>query len=822
MKLLISLLLSMGILASCQHRVDTPIHTQLSQNWEVSSDSIKALRATVPGTVYTDLLTAALIPDPFVLTNEAKVQWVAEQTWTYRTTFELTKAVRSRKHHLLNFEGIDTYADIYLNEQYIGTTNNAFTSYVYEVDSLLKASNTLRIVVHPIQLQETKAKALLSYQLPESPRVFTRKAQFQYGWDWGPKLQAVGIWKPVSLQSWNDVLLRDCYLQQEALQNNLAQLKAHLEFTSDSAKTLVIKTSIAGVQEEHPLEIIPGTHTYTLPLTIKNPVLWYPHTMGTPHRYRIHFDIFDEQVLTQSFEKKIGLRTLQLHTPKDSLGEQFYFSVNGKPIYAKGANYIPQHSFQNNVSPKHYEKLLQAAVEANMNMLRVWGGGIYEEDAFYDLCDEKGILVWQDFMFACAMYPGDKAFLKNVQREAEQQVKRLRNYASIALWCGNNENSEGWHRWGWQDGRSADEKKAIWTSYQQVFDSLLPKTVARLHPGTSYWESSPKYGRGNPKYEFEGDAHDWWVWHDAAPFEHFEKRIPRFMSEFGFQSYPSPAVINYINQDTILRLKGPAIRSHQKHQRGFQLLSEYRQRDFPYPKSAIDTLYLSQLVQARGIAIGIEAHRRAKPYNMGSLYWQLNDCWPAISWSSIDYFGHWKALHYQAKRSFANILISGQHVKNTYRIYIVNDSAEQLEDELTIEILDFDGHQKASYQQRVRIPPNSSTHCFTVALDTFDHRRQFIKSSFGTLRRNHYLNTPKNLQLSKVKIEKQLSKTATGWQVELKSSSLAKAVYLYTNTEGHFSDNFFDLTPGVSKIIQFKCSENTTPNIRIKTLNELL
>lgn len=302
----------------------------------------------------------------------------------------------------------------------------------------------------------------------------------------------------------------------------------------------------------------------------------------------------------------------------------------------KGANYIPQNSFQSEVTEQHYEQLLNDVVTANMNMLRVWGGGIYENDVFYEKCDEKGLLVWQDFMFACAMYPGDESFLKNVQQEAIDNVKRLRNFTSIALWCGNNEVSEGWHRWGWQEGRSEPEKEEIWNNYLKIFDTILPNTVNKLSE-VPYWETSPKFGRGDIRYITEGNAHDWWVWHDGYPFESLEKNVPRFMSEFGFQAFPSYETIKFINDNDSIDINSPAIKTHQKHQIGFERIKEYMEHDFPVPDNDEDYVYISQLLQAYGIGKGIEAHRRSRPYNMGSLYWQLNDCWPAVSWSSIDF-----------------------------------------------------------------------------------------------------------------------------------------------------------------------------------------
>ena len=337
--------------------------------------------------------------------------------------------------------------------------------------------------------------------------------------------------------------------------------------------------------------------------------------------------VFKQKTLLDQIEAKTGLRTVELATEKDAIGSAFYFKINGIPVYAKGANYIPQNSFQTVVTEKHYEQLLNDVVGANMNMLRVWGGGIYENDLFYELADEKGLLIWQDFMFACAMYPGDPEFLETVQQEAIQNVKRLRNHPAVVLWCGNNESAEGWRRWGWKKGRSKAEKNEIWSHYLKLFDSILPSTV-QSYSDTPYWESSPLFGRGNKKHLTQGDAHDWWVWHDGYPFEHFESNIPRFMSEFGFQSFPSLETIKFINQSDTISFNSDAFKNHQKHAKGFSLIQDYMLRDYKIPSKPEDYVYVSQLLQARGIVKGIEAQRRSRPHCMGSLFWQLNDCWP--------------------------------------------------------------------------------------------------------------------------------------------------------------------------------------------------
>jgi beta-mannosidase len=803
-----SFILILVIIFGCQTKYDVPITIELKENWEFRQvgDSLWH-KAMVPGNVFSDLLDNELIEDPLIGDHENKVQWVSGETWEYRTSFSLEQSILSRNHLELNFEGLDTYASVYLNDSLILKANNAFRHWNIDVKPILKLQNTMRIIFEPTSNFEEAQKAKLSYELPEGNRVFTRKAQFQYGWDWAPKLNTTGIWRSIEIEAWDDFKIEDMYVKQLELNDDKAHLILDLSergpINTDYQFNVYVNDSLY-LEFKNPNPLMP----VWIPLTIENPKLWWPHNLGKPYLYDIKVALKDGRRVLDTLTVKKGLRTIDLVTEKDSLGESFYFKVNGKPIYAKGANYIPQHSFQNEVKDGDYNRLLTDVVDANMNMLRVWGGGIYEDDLFYELCDAKGILVWQDFIFACAMYPGDNSFLSNVAVEAEQQVRRLRNHASLALWCGNNENSEGWHRWGWQANRSDEEKDQIWNNYLKVFDSILPNTVRQL-TDVAYWESSPKYGRGNPKYKTEGDAHDWWVWHDGYPFEHYENHVPRFMSEFGFQSLPSYETVRYINQNDSLFIDSDDFKNHQKHRIGFQRIEEYMERDVPIPNSPKDYIYMSQLVQAYGITKGIEAHRRAKPYNMGTLYWQLNDCWPSVSWSSIDFFGNWKALHYKAKRSFENVLVSSKVDNDSLQVWVINDNYSNFKDSLTFQCIDFKGNVLKDYSKSVVIPASSSNQILKIPLHSlpYDLEEVAFISKFNGSRRLHWLVAPKKLKLNSAPIYKTIKKDSAGYSIELSSTTLQKDVFLFSDAKGHFSDNFFDMLPNETYTVFFRTSE---------------
>ncbi|OBX26253.1 beta-mannosidase [Gelidibacter algens] len=813
----LSFFLSLLVCYGCQ-KENQPQTLTLHDHWEFKNhtDSIWS-KAIVPGNVHSDLLRNNLIKDPFIGSNALELQWISNTDWEYRTEFQIPKKMLRKKHIELNFEGLDTYATVYLNDSIILKSSNAFRTFTVDVTKLLKKDNYLHIIFEKTSTYEAIEKAKLPYELPEGNRIFTRKAQFQYGWDWGPVLNTSGIWKPITLSAYNDYKIRDAYIEQTELTEDLATFSVDLEVSSD------IKTPISyEIYVNDTLNaIVSKSDSSEITFQIEHPKLWWPHNLGTPYLYDIKIIAKQKNDILDTILVKKGIRTIALISEKDSIGQSFYFKVNGVDVFMKGANYIPQHSLQDQVTTADYEKIINNVVDANMNMLRVWGGGIYENDIFYDLCDEKGILVWQDFMFACAMYPGDPEFLENVKNEAIDNVKRLRNHASIALWCCNNENNEAWHNWGWQAGRSTQEKTEIWNNYLKVFDTLLPNIV-KNYTKTDYWESSPKHGRLNPLYKTEGDAHDWWLWHSAYPFEYLEENVPRFMSEFGFQGFPSYEAIRFVNQSEDISISSTGFLSHQKHNQGFELIKEYMQRDFPVPDQPEDYVYMSQLLQAYGMNKGFEAHRRARPYNMGTLYWQLNDVWPSVSWASLDYLGNWKALHYTARKAFENVLISSYVKNDTLQTFIINDELKPQNGKLNIQILDFNGNELWSVSKEIKVTKNSSEikHVLNLNSLQLDRNSVVIVSTFNEETSYFYLARPKDLHLRKASVQKTIMKSEKGFTIELSSASLQKGVFLFTKEKGHFSDNFFDLLPNQKVKIDFETNASSLKDLKIKTLNE--
>lgn len=554
------------------------ISVELNQNWQFKNQKENQwYKAEVPGTVYTDLLANKLIPDPYYRDNESKLQWIDKADWEYKTIFSIDKETFRKKNIELVFDGLDTYADVYLNGKLILQADNMFRGWTVNVKNLLKRNNNeLHIKFYSAQNKaDSIAKARLPLVLPDNNRVYVRKAQFQFGWDWGPKFVGCGIWKGVKLIGWNGV------------------------------------------------KIVPSF----------------------------------------AIEKN----TVKLIQQKDAIGTSFYFEKNAKPIYCKGANWIPADVFLPRVTKEEYRKLLLMAKEANMNMLRVWGGGVYESDDFYDLCDSLGIMVWQDFMFAGGMYPGDEAFMNNVREEVKYQVERLRHHPCIVLWCGNNEIDEAWKNWGWQKqfNLHGDDSAKVWNDYKRLFEDSLKKWVAEFDDTRPYVSTSPKNGWGRKESFTEGDSHYWGLWWGLEDWEVFENKTGRFVSEYGMQSMPNWNTIKNFTDSTDRYLYSPVLQAHQKAMDGFKKLNHYLTRYFIDSArlsrlSAEEYSYLTQCLQFYILRNSIATHRSKYPANMGTLLWQLNDCWPVTSWSITDFSRHPKAAWYAVKEAYRDDAMPAQ------------------------------------------------------------------------------------------------------------------------------------------------------------------
>ena len=777
--------------------------------------------ATVPGTVHTDLLNNKLIEDPFYRDNEQRLQWIGKSDWEYQTSFKVTPEILARNNIELVFEGLDTYANVFLNGESLLNTDNMFRTWRADCKRLLKSgANTLRVRFRSPINEVLPLMAKMDYQLPagndqgEKTSPHTRKAPYQYGWDWGPRFVTSGIWRPVTLEVWDQARVEDLHILPKQVTAEAANLTAQVEVVADSnvSATIVIANltdkRIAGTRK---VNLTPGPNRIAMDFVIARPALWWPNGLGAQPLYTFKARLLLAGERIDETSTRTGLRSLELRQQPDKTGKSFTFVINGVPVFAKGGNWIPADSFPTRISKDKYRQLLESVRETNMNMLRVWGGGIYERDDFYELCDELGILVWQDFMFGCSLYPGDQAFLENVREEAIDNVKRLRNHPSIVIWAGNNEIESGWFHWGWKDQFPAK----LWDDYLKLFYGVLPEVCRALDPSRPYWPSSPSSNlEDDNQSQKMGDLHYWEVWHASLPFSEYEKQFPRFMSEYGFQSFPQIETVNTYTVPADHDIKSPVMMAHQRHPRGNQLIREYMLREYPEPKDFESFLYVSQVLQAEGIKIGAEHLRRIMPHNMGSLYWQINDCWPVASWSSIDYTGRWKALQYYARRFYSEILVSPHEENGNLKVFIVSDRLRPVPAQLNLSLLDFDGNQLWGQQQDIEVVPLTSKSYLTIPIDRLlagkDPKGVFLLAEVlvGGKRvssNEHFFKPYKELAVPRPQMKSDIVPVRGGFRITLSTDKFARAVYLSAPANnGFFTENYFNLIPGKQVEVKFR------------------
>ncbi len=844
---LLALILIPMALQSCKENTENKSEIiDLSDNWFFYQEGEnEKIPAEVPGTVHTDLMQNNRIPDPFIGKNEDLVQWIEDVNWIYETNFQLSREQLSANNLELVFEGLDTYADVFLNDSLIVQADNMFISWEKACrEILVEGNNHIRILFHsPVKKGMEKLRKLdyvliaTNEQAPadEKTNVFTRKAPFHYGWDWGPRLVTSGIWRPVYLRSWNELIIRDIHLKQKSFGKDRSVYEAILTVESDGENSCQFEAKTGNtVLVRQKEKLTKGLNEIILEMEFENPKLWWPNGLGEAYLYDLHFSISKGNTLLAENNTRLGIRSIELVQEEDSLGRTFRFDVNGIPVFMKGANYIPGDIFIPRVDTAKYQRVIRETVDANMNMLRVWGGAIYENDIFYDLCDENGILVWQDFMFACALQPGDEGHLENIRKEAEYNVIRLRNHPSMAIWCGNNENLKGWHTWGWQDQYSQEVNDFLWKTYERIFYEILPEAVAKYDSEKSYWPSSPQsYGDVLPDRK-SGDEHDWSIWFGQKDFESYGVDVPRFVSEYGLQSFPEMSTINYFSADYDLGMFTEILDHRQRSNmnwiepgyNGNDMQLQYLRRYFRNPESFEHFIYLSQLSHQLATREAIEAHRRNMPRCMGSLYWQINDCWPTISWATVDYFGNYKAAHYEAKRAFAPTILSHEIRNDSILIFGITDSLNN--QDLFLQFYETNSLGQIlgeSHSKKVLLKGNSSTLIQAIPLK----RTKMVKdpgNSFlavSLFRKNELLDEilispvrPMDQQLLEAEFRIESRTTDKGIEMTITSNRPARFVELITpGIKGHFSDNFFDLLPGNSKKVYFYPEEkiNIDPGV---------
>ncbi len=839
---------------------------ELNSHWQFRKEAdSKWYKATVPGTIHTDLFNNKLIPDPFYSNNEYKLQWIDSVNWEYQTVFNVEEKLFAKQNIDLDFDGLDTYADVYLNGKLILQANNMFRGWTIPVKPFLKRTNNiLRVKFFSAQNKvDSIAKSRLPLVLPDNNRVYARKAQFQFGWDWGPKFVGCGIWKKVKLEGWNKLKIEHYQNKLLRIENDTAFIetriklkgnvydKMHLAFSSFKMKNYYSTGTFLHLDssklEHHVVSYIPlSQYTVTegseviVNWEIATPHLW--NNNDADNNYNCSITIYEKDKAIDEIDFDYSPTNTKLIQQPDSIGTSFYFEKDGQPVYMKGANWIPGDIFLPRLKKEDYRRMLQSAKDANMNMLRVWGGGVYEADEFYELCDSMGIMVWQDLMFAGGMYPGDDAFMKNVKEEIRYQVQRLRNHNCIVLWCGNNEIDEAWHNWGWQEQfnlHGADSAK-IWNDYERLFEDSLQTWINEFDGTRPYVSTSPKNGWGHKESFTEGDSHYWGIWWGLEDWEAFKNKTGRFVSEYGMQAMPNMNTIKSYADSFDRYLYSPAIKAHQKANDGFNKLNYYLNRYFidsnKLKKLSLEEYtYLTQCLQYYILKNSIALHRNKYPANMGTLLWQLNDCWPVTSWSITDYSRQPKAAWYAVKQAYDDTYFEMRMQDSSFMValhspelangkdvkYSVYDSKGKIIQAFS-DSLDTEWKETGFQPWIMGNKINYDTAAFKKELninfaDVIINAALIDREKKLTLADNtYYPYYPKDMPLSKSNISLTLKQNT----LTISADSIARFVYL--EMPGiTFSDNYFDLLPGQTKTITVN-NYVDVKKIKLTTLYDVL
>ena len=769
------------------------------------------LTAKVPGVVHMDLMDNDVIPDPFRGLNEEAVRWVEDVEWWYRREFEVDRSILEKETIEIFFEGIDTFASIWINGEKIGETNNMFTPWRFGIKEFLKeGQNTIAVQIKSAKKiaeeleNKYKSKYGVFHSVFYTARPYIRKAQYSFGWDWGPRLPTAGIWRRVKIIAYDKARLGYISALPLKIMGEKAVLKLTAEVYASNKVEVEVKFKIEGYGQkiEKWVKIVAekGRNDVECEVEVPKPRLWWPRGYGSQNLYSLTAELYVEGKLLDRDEMKIGIRSVELVQEPDEEGKTFIFKINGKPIFCKGANWIPADSFLPRVSKQRYRKLLELAAEAGMNMLRIWGGGIYEDDVFYEICDELGIMIWQDFMYACAEYPEEEWFLEEAEREAEEVVRRLRRHPCIVLWCGNNEN-QCMCQTTWRD-----RERLLGLP---IYDEILPRVCSRLDPTRPYWPSSP-YGGVDPNSPSEGDRHNWEVWSEWVDYPAYLRDKGRFISEFGWQAPPSLELLKEYMEPGDLYPQSRSMESHNKQVDGQERLYRFLAAHYPVPEDIKRFTLYCQLNQADALKTSIEYWRTRMFKTSGCIIWQLEDCWPVTSWSLIDYELNPKASYHIVKRIFQQI-ISPLIIKDgKVSVYVINETDEELRGNLRFSIMDFYGETYYSeivpvstspYTSRLIIErslnklPLSSDRVLSVILE---RDGDVIYEDVKTVQEPKHLKLPKpNMKIEAIKLD------VAKFKVSISSDVYTKAVWMRLDgVRARFNDNFFDILPGGSRIIK--------------------
>lgn len=783
----------------------------LNGTWQLSSGhrSLESVDMQIPGTVLSGLLAAGKIKDPFYRTNEDATRALFWKDYVFTRTFDVDEELLAQQHIVLVCEGLDTLAEISINGTFLAKTDNMHRTWKFQAKKLLHpGKNEIQIVFRSvlrfIEDYPYEAHKKINYIPCGSMKgnQLLRKAHSMFGWDWGPQTIDAGIFRDIYLQEYSHARIEDIRIHQQHAKNVSVQTsitlsesvpgqKLCVELSEDGAdkplQTKLCKTNADGVA--------------AVDFVIENPKLWWPNDYGDQPLYIVRTTLLDEDGTNlESITRRIGLRTLTISQEKDEWGNEFAFCVNGVKIFTRGGNYIPDDCLYTRITEKKLDYILESCRRAHFNCVRVWGGGYYPSDAFYDLCDEKGLIVWQDLMYACNVYDVTDAFAENCRQETYDNVRRLRHHASLGLWCGNNEIESAWDHWG----DFQKETPYLRADYIRLFEEVLPKAVQEADGETFYWHSSPSSGGcfDNPDDANRGDTHYWDVWHGQKPFTDYRKYFFRFCSEFGFQSFPCAKTVNSFTLEDDRNIFSRVMESHQKNDAANGKMLYYLSENLRYPKDLTHLLYASQVLQGMAIKYGVDHWRRNRGRCMGTLYWQINDDWPAPSWSSIDYFGRWKALHYMAQKFYAPHAVSMTLEDHRCHVYFSNESFETTEYSLTLSIRDLSGNVLETYETKGNSPAFSAIETAVVDICSWEDQKDdvFLEAVIHTkdqkvLKDVETLVPYKYLNLKKPVISTEAEETNDAFILHISSDCFAPFVALdFDDADVIFSDNFFHLT----------------------------
>lgn len=783
----------------------------LNGTWQLSAGhrSLESVDMQIPGTVLSGLLAAGKIKDPFYRTNEDATRALFWKDYVFTRTFDVDEELLAQQHIVLVCEGLDTLAEISINGTFLAKTDNMHRTWKFQAKKLLHpGKNEIQIVFRSvlrfIEDYPYEAHKKINYIPCGSMKgnQLLRKAHSMFGWDWGPQTIDAGIFRDIYLQGYSHARIEDIRIHQQHAKNVSVQTSITLSESVPGQK-LCVGLSEDGADKPLQTKLCKtnADGVAAVDFVIENPKLWWPNDYGDQPLYIVRTTLLDEDGTSlESITRRIGLRTLTISQEKDEWGNEFAFCVNGVKIFTRGGNYIPDDCLYTRITEKKLDYILESCRRAHFNCVRVWGGGYYPSDAFYDLCDEKGLIVWQDLMYACNVYDVTDAFAENCRQETYDNVRRLRHHASLGLWCGNNEIESAWDHWG----DFQKETPYLRADYIRLFEEVLPKAVQEADGETFYWHSSPSSGGcfDNPDDANRGDTHYWDVWHGQKPFTDYRKYFFRFCSEFGFQSFPCAKTVNSFTLEDDRNIFSRVMESHQKNDAANGKMLYYLSENLRYPKDLTHLLYASQVLQGMAIKYGVDHWRRNRGRCMGTLYWQINDDWPAPSWSSIDYFGRWKALHYMAQKFYAPHAVSMTLEDHRCHVYFSNESFETTEYSLTLSIRDLSGNVLETYETKGNSPAFSAIETAVVDICSWEDQKDdvFLEAVIHTkdqkvLKDVETLVPYKYLNLKNPVISTEAKETNDAFILHISSDCFAPFVALdFDDADVIFSDNFFHLT----------------------------